>query len=91
MNENWPAGDSARTAYDAYASAYDAFNRGYMYERWTGRLLGKAEEAGLRGSRLLDIGCGTGLSSIPMVGRGWQVTACDISPRMLEVARTKIG
>jgi SAM-dependent methyltransferase len=91
MNEDWPAGNSARSAYDSYAPTYDAFNRGYMYERWTGRLLGKAEEAGLRGSRLLDIGCGTGLSSIPMLDRGWRVTACDISPRMLEVARTKMG
>lgn len=91
MNENWPAGDSARSAYDAYAPAYDAFNRGYMYERWTGRLLGKAEEAGLQGNRLLDVGCGTGLSAIPMLDRGWRVTACDISPRMLEIARAKMA
>jgi ubiquinone/menaquinone biosynthesis C-methylase UbiE len=40
-----------------------------MYARWTGRLLEKAGEAGLKGSRLLDIGCGTGLSSTP---QWWQ-------------------
>ena len=91
MNEPWPAGDAARETYDAYAAAYDDFNRGYMYERWTGRLLAKAEEAGLRGNRLLDVGCGTGLSFLPMLDRGWQVTACDISPEMLEVARAKVG
>jgi ubiquinone/menaquinone biosynthesis C-methylase UbiE len=87
----WKAGDSARKAYDAYASAYDDFNHGYMYERWTARLLGKAEEAGVEGDRLLDVGCGTGLSFIPMLDRGWRVTACDISPEMLELARTKVG
>jgi ubiquinone/menaquinone biosynthesis C-methylase UbiE len=85
------AGGSARQAYDAYASAYDDFNHGYMYERWTGRLLGKAEEAGLGGDRLLDVACGTGLSFIPMLERGWQVTGCDISPEMLDLARAKVG
>ncbi len=87
----WQGGDSARKAYDAYASAYDDFNHGYMYERWTGRLLAKAEEAGVKGDRLLDVGCGTGLSFIPMLDRGWRVTACDISPEMLELAREKVG
>jgi ubiquinone/menaquinone biosynthesis C-methylase UbiE len=82
---------SARQTYDAYAPAYDDFNHGYMYERWTRRLLAKAEEEGLTGDRLLDVGCGTGLSFIPMLERGWRVTACDISPAMLEVARGKVG
>jgi len=79
-----------RETYDVYASAYDDFNRGYMYERWTGRLLAKAEEAGVGGERLLDVGCGTGLSSLPMLDRGWRVTACDISPQMLEIAKAKL-
>lgn len=79
----------ARHTYDAFAPAYDDFNHEYMYERWTGRLLAVAEEAGLEGDRLLDVGCGTGLSFIPMLARGWNVTACDISPNMLEVARSK--
>ncbi len=91
MTASWHGGDSAREAYDSYASAYDDFNRGYMYERWTGRLLEKAEEAGVEGDRLLDIGCGTGLSFTPMLDRGWRVTACDISSAMLELARQKVG
>lgn len=82
---------SARTTYDAFASAYDVFNRAYQYEAWTERLLAEAEKAGLEGDRLLDVGCGTGLSFIAMLDRGWQVTACDISPGMLELAREKAG
>jgi SAM-dependent methyltransferase len=31
------------------------------------------------------------MSSQPMLDRGWTVTGCDISPRMLDVARRKIG
>jgi ubiquinone/menaquinone biosynthesis C-methylase UbiE len=82
---------SVKRTYDAFAPAYDEFNKGYMYERWTGRLLGKAEEAGLQGKRLLDVACGTGLSFVALLERGWQVTGCDISPAMLERARDRVG
>lgn len=82
---------SAQAAYDAFAPAYDDFNYRYQYERWTGRLLGKAEEAGLAGKRLLDVACGTGLSFLPMLDRGFEVVACDISAGMVEVARAKVG
>jgi predicted TPR repeat methyltransferase len=91
MTEHSDAGASAKEAYDAFAGAYEAFNKGYMYERWTATLLSAAEEAGLAGTRLLDVACGTGLSFIPMLERGWEVTACDISPAMLEIARVKPG
>lgn len=80
-----------REAYDAMAGSYDEFNHAYMYERWTGRLLERAEANGLSGNRLLDVGCGTGLSFTPMLARGWRVTGCDISPQMLEQARAKVG
>lgn len=91
MNKQWDAGDEVRLTYDTYAPAYEDFNRGYMYERWTGRLLKAAEEAGLTGNRLLDIACGTGLSFVTMLERGWKVTGCDISPAMLEIAKEKYG
>lgn len=83
--------DTAREAYETLASFYDEFTSGYgyRYESWTGGLLAKAEEAGLRGNRLLDVACGTGLSFLPMLDRGFEVTACDVSPAMLEVARSK--
>jgi len=82
---------SARATYDAYAAAYDAFNHAYQYESWTGKLLAEAEKAGLEGDRLLDVGCGTGLSFVALLDRGWKVTACDISPRMIEIARERAG
>lgn len=91
MNRKWSAGDEVRLTYDTYAPAYEDFNRGYMYERWTGRLLGTAEAAGLKGNRLLDIACGTGLSFVTMLERGWEVTGCDISPAMLEIAEERYG
>ncbi|HEU4392568.1 MAG TPA: class I SAM-dependent methyltransferase [Solirubrobacterales bacterium] len=83
--------DSAKIAYEAFAAAYDDFTHEYQNERWTLRLLTAAQELGLRGDRLLDVGCGTGKSFIPMLERGWRVTGCDVSPAMVELARDKVG
>lgn len=91
MTTVWQAGDGASEAYDAFAAAYDDFNHNYMNVQWTGRLLGKAEAAGLAGKRLLDVACGTGLSFIPMLERGFTVTGCDVSEEMLALAREKAG
>lgn len=81
--------DPVQVAYDALAPVYDDFTGNYQYERWTGRLLEKAEEAGLRGDALLDVACGTGWSFMPMIDRGFRVTGCDISEEMLAIARRK--
>ena len=48
-----------------------------------------AHEQGLSDRRLLDVGCGSGKSFMPMLARGYEVTACDISPAMVEEARRK--
>jgi SAM-dependent methyltransferase len=82
---------SARSAYQAFAASYDAFNHLYQYERWTAKLLAAARAHGLDGNRLLDVACGTGLSFLPLLESGWRVTGCDISPAMLEIARAKAG
>ncbi|MBV9212472.1 MAG: class I SAM-dependent methyltransferase [Actinobacteria bacterium] len=84
------AGDVAE-AYDAFAPFYDAFTADYNHESWMADVEGWAREAGLRGRRLLDVACGTGASFVPMLRRGYEVCACDISPAMVARAREKIG
>ncbi len=81
----------AEIAYEAIAPVYDDFTAHHDYELWLGGLLPELQRLGLRGERLLDVGCGTGKSFIPMLERGWKVTACDISARMVELARAKVG
>ena len=81
----------AEQAYEAIAPVYDDFTAHHDYELWLGNLLPELRRHGLRGRRLLDVGCGTGKSFLPMLERGWDVTACDISPSMLELARAKAG
>ena len=73
------------------APVYDDFTGHYEYEAWIADLVKVLERHGLTGKRLLDVGCGTGKSFLPMLAQGWEVTACDISPAMLELAREKAG
>ncbi len=84
-------GDWARGTYEAMAPVYDDFTAHHEYEAWIADLLRILEPHGLRRKRLLDVGCGTGKSFMPMLARDWEVTACDISPAMLELAREKSG
>jgi SAM-dependent methyltransferase len=39
----------------------------------------------------LEVGCGTGLSAIWLASQGFTVTACDVSPTAIEVARSRPG
>ena len=39
--------------------------------------------------RALDLGCGTGMQSVALARRGWQVTGIEIVPRALRAARER--
>jgi len=79
----------ARHAYDGFAPVYDRFTAHHDYEAWTRDLETLALRAGLRGQRLLDVACGSGKSFLPLLARGYEVTACDLSPAMAELAAGK--
>jgi SAM-dependent methyltransferase len=81
----------AEIAYEAIAPFYDDFTAHHDYELWLGNLMPELKRLGLQGDRLLDVACGTGKSFIPMLERGWQVTASDISAAMVELAGRKVG
>jgi SAM-dependent methyltransferase len=74
---------------EAVAPFYDRFTANHDYEAWTSHLEAVAIKHGLKGSRLLDVACGTGKSFAPFLRRGYEVTACDISAEMLIEARAK--
>jgi SAM-dependent methyltransferase len=86
--------DSAAAALEAYetlAPAYDEMTADYRYDRWLPALERLALEHGLAGKRVLDVACGTGKSFVPLLERGYDVTACDLSPRMVARARRRLG
>jgi SAM-dependent methyltransferase len=81
----------ALDAYERLAPVYDHFTDGYDHDAWVERLERIALRHGLRGRRALDVACGTGKSFEPLLRRGYDVTACDISPAMAAQARERAG
>src|ERR671937_3292070 len=84
-------GSPALEAYERLAPVYDLLTAGYDHPTWLGELELLARAHGLSGRRLLDLACGTGKSFLPMLARGYSVSACDISPAMVEIAREKVS
>jgi SAM-dependent methyltransferase len=80
---------SATDGYEDFARFYDAFTASSDYDTWTSHVLALASGYGWRGTRVLDVACGTGKSFLPFLSRGFEVTACDISRAMLAEAARK--
>lgn len=82
--------DLPTVGYDCLAPFYDRFTTGYAYERWIAAIERRAALLGLRGTRALDLACGTGNTTLPLIRRGYSATGCDISPGMIDEARRKL-
>jgi SAM-dependent methyltransferase len=80
---------SATDGYEHFARFYDSFTADSDYDSWTSHVLALATTYGLRGTRLLDVACGTGKSFLPFLRRGFELMACDLSPAMLAEAARK--
>jgi SAM-dependent methyltransferase len=83
-------GQDALGAYEALAPFYDQFTAGYAHADWLRSIDGALRGLGLTGRRALDVACGTGKSSVPLVELGYEVTACDVSPTMVALARERL-
>ena len=81
--------DPALAAYEPLAPFYDRFTAASEYEPVLDAIEAWARAQGLRGRRLLDVACGTGKSFEPLLDRGYEVSACDLSPAMVAEARRK--
>lgn len=78
------------SSYDRMARWYDAFTHNHDYVLWHSALIPALERSGLRGHRLLDVGCGTGKSFLPLASNSsWRITASELSPKMAAIARQK--
>jgi ubiquinone/menaquinone biosynthesis C-methylase UbiE len=77
-----------RALFDGVAGLYDTSRRGYPRELV--ELM--VTTAGLgEGGRVLEVGCGTGQLTEQLARHGCDVTAIDIGPSMVAVARRRLG
>ena len=77
-----------RTSFDETADAYDR-TRPVAPDALFDDLV---ELGGLApGSRVLEIGCGTGQATLPLAGRGLRITAIEPGARLADIARAKLS
>ncbi|HWT25628.1 MAG TPA: class I SAM-dependent methyltransferase [Solirubrobacteraceae bacterium] len=84
-------GHGARAPYDVLAPVYDLLTGDYAYADWVSELVALARGHGLEGHRTLDVACGDGNATVPLLDLGHDVTGCDLSPKMVEAARARTG
>ncbi|MFZ0830706.1 MAG: methyltransferase domain-containing protein [Thermoplasmata archaeon] len=79
-----------QSEFDNVAEDYDRHITGNRMNRLLrNRSLAWLEPRFARSRRLLEIGCGSGMETLPMLRAGHQVVAVDISERMLSTVRSK--
>ena len=71
--------------FDAFARYYDADYRNYDAD--VDLILTLADESA---GPILELGCGTGRLLLPLAAQGHAVTGIDLSPALLEIARSKL-
>jgi SAM-dependent methyltransferase len=72
------------TAAETYKKAFTGTLVGSM---WREAVWSELDAAFQSGSYVLELNCGTGIDAIHLAHRGVSVLACDISSRMIELAR----
>ncbi len=77
---------SSEAGYNLAVDVYDE-NENYLNSFEQGELVPLL--GALAGKKVLDVGAGTGRLSLPMANRGANVTALDVSPKMLEIIGRK--
>lgn len=85
-----PDWSSAPRAYDVIASRYDRIPLENRINRFMRRIsLAHLRETFRPGSRLIEIGCGTGEEALALAQAGIRVFALDPSEEMIRIARRK--
>lgn len=74
------------SGFDDLASSYDQGRSGYSNSVYDELIAFGARPE----SRVLDVGCGTGLASAPLLAGGFAATGVDLSESMLDKARDRM-
>lgn len=81
---------SAQAYWDMTAEKYDQIFPNTVIGQAQRELVWAALSRVFRpGQRVVELNCGTGIDAVRLAERGIRIVACDISPRMIEVARRR--
>jgi SAM-dependent methyltransferase len=79
-------------AFSGFSGLYDRYTAHPAYAGWIRGLAALAQAHGAPPTgAALDLGCGTGGSTLPLLDLGYDVTGVDCVPEMLALARAKTG
>jgi SAM-dependent methyltransferase len=79
---------SARAFWDRAAQTYDKDFTATLIGQTRRRAAWRDLDRVFRpGQRILELNCGSGIDAVHLAARGIRVLACDISPRMIDLAR----
>jgi SAM-dependent methyltransferase len=80
--------NSVQAYWDSAAGTYHRDFSGTLTGQANRRAVWRALDRAFEpGHRVLELNCGTGIDAVHLAARGIHVLACDISPRMVELAR----
>lgn len=75
---------------EAYASAVSSYTEDEPF-LMEAELLCIEKSGVVKGDRILDVGCGTGRTTFPLIDLGYDVTGIDVSPDLINVAQSFRG
>ncbi|PHA00960.1 SAM-dependent methyltransferase [Bacillus pseudomycoides] len=76
--------------YEQFALLYDELMNDVPYEKWVEFTEHSLAQIGKTDAKILDVACGTGNVTLPLVKKGYDVTGVDLSEEMLTIAQQKL-
>lgn len=77
--------------YEQFALLYDELMNDVPYDKWVEFTEESLQQADMKEAKILDVACGTGNVTLPLVQKGYDVVGVDLSEEMLAVAQQKLG
>lgn len=79
------------SSYQTFAYLYDELTQNIEYEKRCDYIRSFLEKENIKSGTVLDLACGTGSMSIPLIKKGYNIIGIDCSENMLEIASERLS